>query len=500
MSAPAEDLTLGFDLGTSSLKALVMDGAGRVVAGTSRAYPLSRPKPGWAEQQPEHWWRAAADALAELDARGVPLGRVASIGLSGQMHGLLLLDAEGKPVAPCHTWADARCEAEARFITRQVGVERLRAISGSAASTSATAAKLLWLRAHEPEHYAAARHLVLPKDYLRWRLTGAYATNPSDASGTLLCDVAAREWSAELLDALEIPANLLPPIVASAEVTGTLTGVAARELGLRAGVPVMAGGGDAECAALGLGLVGESGDAGCGLATLGTAGQFSAVCSTPVIDAMGRMQTLCHVVPARWHLMTAILAGGSALAWLAGLLLPGRAQDDALDALLTEAEREPPGARGLLFVPHLNGVRVPEMDSGVAGAFVGLRPEHTRATLTRAAVEGVALALRDGLVAARVLGLSIERVRLAGGVNRAALWARVQADVFGVPVEVGTTEDASALGAALLAAAGTGKIASLASGAAAGSYVTRTYQPNPGASTLYEELHARMTRTIAALR
>jgi xylulokinase len=368
------------------------------------------------------------------------------------------------------------------------------------ASTSATAAKLLWLRAHEPDRYAAARHLVLPKDYLRWRLTGEYATDPSDASGTLLCDIAARGWSAELLDALAIPASLLPPIVEPAGVTGALTAEAARALGLRAGIAVVAGGGDAECAALGLGLLGEASDAGCGLATLGTAGQFSAVASTPLIDAEGRMQTLCHVTPGRWHLMTAILAGGAALTWLAGVLLPGRAADDALGALLAEAEREPTGARGLLFVPHLNGVRLPEMDPSVAGAFVGLRPEHSRATLTRAAVEGVALALRDGLVAARDLGVPIERVRLAGGANRAPLWARVQADVFGVPVEVGDSEDASARGAALLAASGAGQIASLAEGAAVRADGSRMYQPDAAASAMYEELHARMMRVIAALR
>jgi xylulokinase len=496
----ARDLVLGLDLGTSSLKVLVLDAACRVVATASRAYPLARPQPGWAEQEPEDWWAAVHGVCADLAEQGVPLEHIGGIGLSGQMHGLVLLDAEGVPTAPCHTWADARCVAEAREIAALVGPDRLRIITGSSANTSATAAKLRWLRRHQPERYAAARHLLLPKDYPRWRLTGALATDASDASGTLLCDVTARGWSPELLAALDIPASLLPPIFESAAVTGALTQTVARELGLRAGIPVVAGGGDVECAALGLGLAGAAHDAGWGLATLGTAGQFFAVLSAPRIDPSGRTQTLCHVVPDRWHTMTALLVGASALVWLAGVLAPGQEPNAALDTLLAEAEREPPGARGLLFVPHLQGVRVPEMDPTVAGAFVGLRPEHTRGTLVRAAVEGVVLALRDGLVAARDLGIPIERVRLAGAANRAPLWAQVQADVFGLPVEVGASEEASALGAALLAAAGSDLIPSLEAGAQTVAVASAVYEPNPQATALYEHLHARMAELLAALR
>jgi xylulokinase len=496
----AHDLVLGLDLGTSSLKALVLDAACRVAAIASRAYPLARPQPGWAEQQPEDWWAAIHGVCADLAEQGVPLERIGGIGLSGQMHGLVLLDAEGVPVAPCHTWADARCATEARGIAALVGADRLRAVTGSGASTSATAAKLRWLRRHQPERYAAARHLLLPKDYLRWRLTGALASDASDASGTLLCDVTARDWSPELLAALEIPASILPPIFESTAVTGALTKTAAREIGLRAGIPVVAGGGDAACAALGMGLAGAAHDSGWGLATLGTAGQFFAVLSKPRIDPSGRTQTLCHVAPDRWHVMTALLMGASALSWLAGVLAPEQERGAALDTLLAEAEREPPGARGVLFVPHLQGVRVPEMDPTVAGAFVGLHPAHTRATLVRAAVEGVALALRDGLVAARDLGISIERVRLAGAANRAPLWAQVQADVFGLPVAVGASEEASALGAALLAAAGVGLIPSLAAGAQTVAVASARFAPDQQATTLYERLHARLAELLQALR
>jgi xylulokinase len=496
----AGDLALGLDLGTSSLKALVLDSQCRIVASASRAYPLERPAPGYVEQQPEEWWQAVVDVVGDLAARGVPLDQICCIGLSGQMHGLVLLNKDGEPVAPCQTWADARCIAEAREIAERIGSKRLRAITGSAANTSATAAKLLWLRRHEPERYAAARHLLLPKDYLRWRLTGAYATDASDASGTLLCDVAARDWSGGILDALDIPASLLPRVCESPELTGTLSEGMARELGMRPGIPVVAGGGDAECAALGMGLVGEAHDAGCALATLGTAGQFFAVTDTPRIDTTGRTQTLCHVVPGRWHVMTAILAGGSALSWLAGVLLPERDAGAALDVLLAVAAREPVRARGLLFVPHLQGVRVPDMDPAIAGAFVGLRPEHTRAALVRAAVEGVGLALREGLVGTRDLGIAVEHVRLAGAVNRSPFWAQVQADVFGVPVEVGITEDASALGAALLAAVGSGLISSLVYGAKAVAGTPAVYQPDPDASAHYATLHARMDELLHALR
>src|SRR5262249_45031724 len=235
----------------------------------------------------------------------------------------------------------------------------------------------------------------------------------------------------------DIPATLLPPVYESSVVTGTLAAHIARELGLRVGIPVVGGGGDAECAAVGVGLVGAAHDIGRGLAALGTGAQFFAVTPTPQVDAVGRLQTLCHAAPSRWHVMSAILAGASALSWLAGVLAPAQERTAAVVELLREAEDEPVGARGVLFVPHLSGVRMPQMDPNVAGAFVGLRPEHTRATLVRAAVEGVALALREGLVAARALGIAIETVRLAGAANRSRLWAQVQADVYSVPVEVG---------------------------------------------------------------
>lgn len=498
---PAESpLFLGLDLGTSSLKALVTDERAAIVTSASAGYSLRRTHPGWAEQEPADWWAALIAALGELRARDVPLARIAAIGLSGQMHGLVLLDAGRAPLGPCQTWADNRCAVEARSLERRVGRERLSQIVGSRANASATAAKLLWLRRHEPERWQAAAHLLLPKDYLRLRLTGVQGTDVTDASGTLLYDVAAREWSAEVLGALGIPAALLPPITESIAVAGALLPEAAAPLGLRAGIPVIKGAGDAECAAIGHGLVGAPDDAGLGLATLGTAGQFFAVTSRPVVDVSRGLQTLCHAAPDRWHVMGAILTGASALDWLAATLATPGSAAPRVHALLDEAINEPAGARGLLFLPYLNGTRMPAPDPHAAGAFVGLRPAHTRATLTRAVVEGVALALREGMEAARAAGIRVTRVRLAGGAAKHPLWERVLADVFGVPVERGTTEEASALGAALLAAVGSGALPSLATAAQLTSTSMSVTEPDSLAAALYVERAAVMRQLAMRLR
>lgn len=496
----ANNLALGLDLGTSALKAVVIDSACHVASIAARPYPLHRPGPGLAEQDPHDWWGAMIAAVRDLAAQGVQLERIAAVGLGGQMHGLVLVDADGEPLLPCQTWADARCAAEAHAVEELIGAQALRAIAGSPSSISATAAKLLWARTHLPDVYARAHKMLLPKDYLRLHLTGKWATDVSDASGTLLCDVAARTWSDELVDALGIRRALLPPVLESGDIAGTLSEGAAALLGLRAGIPVVAGAGDAECAAVGLGLAGEPGERGLGLATLGTAGQFSIVTDRPLNDPSRWTQTLCHAVPGRWHVMTAILAGASVLPWLARILAPGQDDATAVVALLTSADAEPPGARGVLFFPHLNGVRLPVADPSAAGAFVGLRPEHTQATLVRAAVEGVALALRDGLLAMRDLDIAVERVRLAGAANRAPLWPRIQADVFGVPVETGGSEDASALGAALLAAAGVGLVPSLEDAIRLASEPGVTYAPNPASARHYAEVHSQWRRVDTAVR
>lgn len=489
MSDHTNALFLGLDLGTSSLKALALDTRGVVAGRASRAYPLMRQQPGWAEQNPDDWWQAAIGAVGDLARQGLQMEGVAALGLSGQMHGLVALDGHGEPLGACQTWADARCLAEARRIERRIPPARLLALTGSRAYSSALAAKLLWLRRHAPDRWRAVRHALLPKDYLRWRLTGAFSTDASDASGTLLCDIERRDWSDEILAALDIPRGWLPPVYESTMESGVLTTEAARALGLRPGIPVIAGGGDAECAALGMGLMGGSPeDTGVALVSLGTAGQFFAVTPRPLVDAAGRVQTLCHAVPDRWHLMRAVLSGASTLDWLARAVAAPDTGAVPVETLLAEAEREPPGANGLLFLPHLNGTRVPVMDSAVGGAFVGLRPEHGRGALARAVVEGVALALRDGMVAARELGVGVAHIRLAGGAGRHPLWVCVVADVFGLPVELGTTEDASALGAALLAGTGAGAFASLEAAARMACHTGVEVMPDAAASATYAQL------------
>ena len=488
MRSQESALFLGLDLGTSSLKALALDGRGRVAGRASRAYPLERRQPDWAEQNPADWWAAAVGAMDDLTRLGMPVERVAAIGLSGQMHGLVALDGHGEPLGACQTWADARCVAEARGIERRISPARLLAITGSRANPSATAAKLLWLRRHEPEHWRATQHVLLPKDYLRWRLTGNFATDASDASGTLLCGIERRDWSDELLGALAIPREWLPPVCECTAMTGALTAEAAQALGLRPGIPVVAGGGDAECAALGMGLVGATEDEGVALASLGTAGQFFAVTPRPVVDAAGRIQTLCHAAPDRWHIMRAILSGAATLDWLARAVATPGAAAISMETLLAEAEYAPQGANGLLFLPHLSGMRVPTVDPAIGGAFVGLRAEHGRGALARAVVEGVALALREGLTAARELGVGVERVRLAGGAARHPFWARVLADVFGLPVEMGATEDASALGAAMLAGVGVGEFTSLGTAASVVCHAGAVTRPDTAASEMYARL------------
>lgn len=498
-------LLFGVDLGTSSLKVVVTDERGAIVGSASRAYPLHRPHPGWAEQHPDDWWAALLGAIADLRAANIPLERTAAVGLSGQMHGLVLLDAHSIPIGPCQTWADTRCDVQVKRIERLIGRQRLLQIAGSPGNTSATAAKLLWMRRHQPDAWRAAAHLLLPKDYLRWRLTGVLATDPSDASGTLLCDLASRDWSPDLLAALQLPRSLLPPIIESPTMTGALTPAAATATGLPTGIPVVAGGGDTECAAIGMGLVGGERDTDLALATLGTAGQFFVTVAHPQIDPSARMQTLCHAAPGRWHMMGAILSGASTLDWLAAAL-GAQGHPLPLDALLSEATAEPPGAHSLLFLPHLNGTRLPDMNPHASGVFIGLRPEHTRGALARAAVEGVALALREGLEIAAELHIPIQRVRLAGGANRHPLWARIQSDVFGLPVELGTTEDASALGAALLAAVGLGLYPSLDAATAHLAAPSTTIQPDPTASARYaalapiaRDLTSRLRPSYAAL-
>jgi xylulokinase len=403
---------VGLDVGTSGVKGLAIDEEGRVLATASAEYPLSRPQPDWAEQDPEDWWRAAQDVLARL-----PEG---PIGFSGQMHGLVVLDAERNVLRPAILWNDQRTAAECAEIEERVGFDRLVELTGNRALTGFTAPKLLWLRRHEPELYGRIRHVLLPKDYVRLRLTGELAIDVADASGTLLFDVRRRAWSEEVCAALEIPLEWLPPAHESTEIAGA---------------------GDQAAAALGVGIS----QPGPVSVVLGTSGVVFAALPSYAHDPEARLHAFCHAVPDTWHAMGVMLSAAGSAAWLQGVL----AAD--LTDLEQEAERWPAGSEGLLFAPYLAGERTPHPDPHARGAFTGLSARHDRGALWRSMLEGVACGLRDSLELLRELGANPQSGRVSGGGARSELWLRILASVLGLPLETTESEEGSAFGAALLA-------------------------------------------------
>ena len=403
---------IGLDVGTSGVKGIAIDGDGEVLAVAEEPYPLSTPRAGWAEQDPEDWWRASQAVLARL-----PEGPV---GLSGQMHGLVVLDASDRVLRPAILWNDQRTGAECAEIEERVGLERLIALTGNRALTGFTAPKLLWLRRHEPETYARIRHVLLPKDYVRLRLTGDHAIDAADASGTLLFDVAGRRWSAEVCEALELPLDWLPAAYESTEVAGA---------------------GDQAAAALGVGIA----SAGPVSVVLGTSGVVFAVLPAYAPDAQARVHTFCHAVPGTWHAMGVMLSAAGSASWLRHSLGASYADLDA------EAERWEPGAEELLFAPYLAGERTPYPDPDARGAFTGLSVRHDRGALWRAMLEGVAFGLRDSLELLHGLGVRPDVGRVSGGGARSELWLRIVASTLQLPLERVETEEGSAFGAALLA-------------------------------------------------
>lgn len=434
-------MLLGLDVGTTGARALAIDEAGRVITSASATYPLLTPRPGWTEQNPEDWWQASKEVLRRVAAQTG--GDIAALGLTGQMHGSVFLDRAGDVIRPAILWNDQRTAAQCEEITTRVGAERLIAITGNVALTGFQAPKILWLRDVEPVQYRHLRRVLLPKDYVRLRLTGELATDVSDASGTLLLDLKARAWSGELLDALGIPSEWLPPIAESVSITGGLRPSVAAELGLPAGLPVSAGSGDNAAAAIATGIV----RSGLISSSVGTSGVLFAHREGPETDASGRLHVFCSAVPGRYHLMAVTLSAGGSLRWWRDLL--GGEMD--YEELATLAEAAPAGADGLIFLPYLSGERTPHLNPEARGAFVGLRAHHTRAHLTRALMEGVVFSLRDGLDVMRGLGVDLKRVRACGGGARSRAWRQMQADIFNLPVEAIAADEGAALGAALLA-------------------------------------------------
>jgi xylulokinase len=444
---------LGIDLGTSAVKVLLTTANGTPLASATESYPIEQPTPDRAEQNPEAWWQATTAAVHTVLTHH-PETHVLAIGLSGQMHGTVLLDQQAHPLAPAVIWPDRRSSAQVQEITQTIGASRLLAISGSAAATGFQAATLRWFQQHEPALWRQVDKVLLPKDYLRLRLTGTLATDPSDAAGTLLLDEQTRSWSADLLAALAIRRELLPPIYPSAAPSSTLHAAAAQSLGLPVGLPIASGAADTACSALAAGVVDDNQL----LLTLSTGGQLIQPCAQVRVDPHGRIHTFCSALEPRgpgcgWYQMGAMLAAGLALRWARDLLFP---QSVDYTSMLAEAAAEPPGARGVLFLPYLVGERTPYLDPTARGVFFGLTLSHSRASLIRAVVEGVTLAACNAYQVLHELGASAQQIVLAGGGSRSPFWQQVVADVFGLPVQPLLTHEQSASGAALLAGAACG--------------------------------------------
>jgi xylulokinase len=491
---PHRTLLLGIDLSTTGAKALLIDEQGQTVTSASTSLTLSTPRPLWAEQQPRDWWEATAvsirAALATAEATG---DEVRAVGLTGQMHGLALLDEQGEPLRPAILWNDQRTAAECDEIRARMGKSRLIAVTGNDALPGFTAPKVLWVRRHEPEIYARAARILLPKDYIRYRLTGNFAMDKADGSGTLLFDLAARDWSPEVTAALDIPSSWLPPTYEGPANTGTISAEAAALTGLAVGTPVMAGGGDQAAQAVGVGAI----DPGMAAVTLGTSGVVFAATSTPVFEPEGRLHTFCHAVPGRWHLMGVMLSAAGSLQWLHDTLAP----DVNFDALMGEAAQAPAGSEGLLFLPYLSGERTPHPNPLARGAWVGLTLRHTRAHMIRAVLEGVAFGLRDGFTLLSQVGLGeMTGVRISGGGARSPLWRTILASVLATPLESVEASEGAAYGAALLAGVGVGVWPDVVSACAATVQPGEITAPNTEWQTAYERLYPVYQSLYPALK
>ena len=450
---------LGIDLGTSSVKVLLVTDAGEVLSQGSAEYPLDRPRPDRAEQDPERWWQATVAAVRQTLA-GIAAGSIsiAAIGLSGQMHGTVLLDRAGHSLAPAVIWPDQRSRDQVREITGLIGAERLIELSGSPAATGFQAATLRWVRQEQPDLWQQVGMILLPKDYLRWRMTSEFQTDPSDGSGTLLLDVHHRDWSEELLAALDIDRAKLPPVQPSTALAGQLQRRAAETLGLPPGMPVVTGAADTAASLLGAGIVADQ----TLLVMISSGGQLILPATEVRVDPAGRLHTFCAAVtPAvdqpGWYLMAAMLAAGLALRWLRDQVL-GRPGELAYPEMTAWAANVPAGSNGLLFLPYLLGERTPHMDPRARGLFLGLSANHGRAEFVRSVLEGVALACYDAYQVLAELGARPEGIVMAGGGARSRLWQQIVADMFGLPVRRLDVGDQSALGAALLAGAGVGQL------------------------------------------
>lgn len=485
-------IMIGVDVGTTGVKALAIRADGTIAAESFSGYEISSPHPKWAEQNPDDWWDAFRIAVRKLIEKGVGPDEIAAVGLSGQMHTSVFLDEDRKVIRPAIMWCDVRTTEQCERINERVGFETLRDEASNPALEGFTAPKVLWLRDCEPENYARLRHLLIAKDYVRYKLTGELATDVSDAAGTILFNVGTRKWSEKILSALDIDPAILPRVSGSHEVSGRITREAAEATGLAEGTPVVGGGADNACAAVGAGII----DEGTVQSSIGSSGVVLAALSEHRVDERMRLHCMNHAAPDRWYLMGVMLTAGLALKWFKENLCAAEAERaqakgiDAYDLLSDMAASVPPGAEGLLFLPYLSGERTPHADSDARAMFVGLSLRHTKAHMARAVMEGVAFGLRDSLELIRELGVDVGEIVLAGGGAKSSLWRQIQADVFGQNVCTLSVTDAAPFGAALLAGVGAGVYSSCADAAKATVKKASETAPIPTNVDSYENLYS----------
>lgn len=485
---------LGIDVGTGGSRALLVDSDGRVhYSFTAPHEEMRMERPLWAEQDPDDWWRASAAAVAGvLNDAGVTGSEVRGIGLSGQMHGLVLLDEAGNVIRPALIWCDQRSQRQVDFINEKLGAENVLRWTANPVLTGFTLPKLLWVRDNDPQSFARVLHFLLPKDYIRYKLTGEVATDVSDASGTAMLDVVRRAWSAEMMGGLDLDMKILPSLHESSEVTGHVSAAAAKATGLAEGTPVVAGAGDQAASAIGNGIV-APGAVSC---TIGTSGVVFAYLQEPAYDPGGRVHTFCHAIPNSWHVMGVTQGAGLSLQWLRTQLAPL----STYDQLTKEAASSPRGAQGLFWLPYLMGERTPHLDASARACWVGLTAKHKRADLLRSVLEGVCYSQNDGLEIIRQLGAAPESVRLSGGGARSPFWHQLFADVFDTPVAILGSQEGSAYGAALLALIGTGEYTSAAQVCARAIKEVERKQPQADAAAFYKRSYGLYKSLYGALK
>ena len=492
-------LLLGIDVGTGGTRAVLIDDAGAVVAScTAEHAAFASPETGWAEQDPRDWWRATCEAVKQVMATSATNPtEIAAVGFSGQMHGAVLLDAAGEVLRPALIWCDQRTSEEARELTAEVGEDQIIAWTCNPAITNFTLTKLLWVRKHEPAVFEHFRTLLLPKDYVRYRLTGEYGMDMADASGTLLLDVSKRRWSTEMAHATGVDPTCLPPLFESPDVCATVSETGAAATGLLPGTPVVAGAGDQAAGAVGLGIVSP----GAVHATIGTSGVVFAATDRPALDPKGRLHTFCHAIPGRWHVMGVTQSAGLSLRWFRDNF-GTRANDsrDPYEQLSDEAAAVPPGCDGVLWTPYLMGERTPHLDPHARAALIGLAANHGRGHVIRAILEGVAFSLRDSFSIFAEMKVPVTSIRLGGGGARSPLWRQIQADVFGHAVELVQAEEGAAYGAALLAGVGAKVWSDVDEACQRSVRVAKTVEPIPATSALMNQQYELYRRIYPALR